>query len=49
MTRRDLLQKIATIGSVSVLTAALAACGKKADPKPPNPDQTDYPRKYPPK
>lgn len=49
MTRRGLLQRIAAIGSMTVLAAILVACGKKSDPKPPNPDQTDFPRKYPPK
>ena len=42
MTRRTALRLAFVLAAVAV-----AGCGKKGAPKPPNPDTNEFPRQYP--
>ena len=41
-----MIKRLTAIIAVLMLAAPIAACGKKAPPKPPSGD-TDYPKTYP--
>jgi len=43
VTRRRLIRLLPALAAAVVV----AACGKKGDPKPPNPEKNKYPRQYP--